>query len=69
VTVTLGPGAGAGGKTRDLRFSVLSGGVTASDLSIADHPAFGVGFSIDFGAYRPFPKSVGHVIFQAQGDL
>src|SRR5260370_36939203 len=33
---------GLGGEVKlgDLKFSVLSGGVTASDLSIADHPAF-----------------------------
>ena len=65
----LSQGLGREVKLGDLKFSVLSGGVTASDLSIADHPAFGVGFSIDFGAYRPFPKSDDYVNFQAQGDL
>jgi len=62
-------GLGREVKLGDLKFSVLSRGVTASNLSIADHPAFGVSFSIDFGTYRPFPKSDDHVIFQAQGDL
>src|SRR5260370_30731297 len=33
-------GLGREVKLGDLKFSVLSGGVTASDLSIADHPAF-----------------------------
>jgi len=33
-------GLGREVKLGDLKFSILSGGVTASDLSIADHPAF-----------------------------
>src|SRR5258708_5592925 len=36
----LSQGLGREVKLGDLKFSVLSGGVTASDLSIADHPAF-----------------------------
>jgi AsmA protein len=37
----LSQGLGREVKLGDLKFSVLSGGVTASDLSIADHPDFG----------------------------
>jgi AsmA protein len=36
----LSQGLGREVKLGDLKFSILSGGVTASDLSIADHPAF-----------------------------
>ncbi len=36
----LSQGLGREVKLGDLKFSVLSGGVTASDLSIADHPAY-----------------------------
>ena len=36
----LSQGLGREVKLGDLKFSVLSGGVTASDLAIADHPAF-----------------------------
>ena len=36
----LSQGLGREVKLGDLKFSVLSGGVTASDLSIADEPAF-----------------------------
>src|SRR5258708_9639692 len=36
----LSQGLGREVRLGDLKFSILSGGVTASDLSIADHPAF-----------------------------
>src|SRR3984893_5806826 len=37
---SLSQGLGREVKLGDLKFSILSGGVTASDLSIADHPDF-----------------------------